>query len=101
MSTRQHDPPGDPTTAALADRIGQTYGDRIYPDELVDGVRKFAFLVDEAIPQRAIDWLMSQPACLEKRYTQKHDSNVWRCSEDIHGSNTRTDNEYGKNLLGP
>jgi C-terminal processing protease CtpA/Prc len=52
------------TTAVFADRTGQTYGDRIYPDELVDDVRKFTFLMDEAIPQPAIDWLMSHPACL-------------------------------------
>jgi C-terminal processing protease CtpA/Prc len=51
------------TTSVSADRTGQTYGDRIYPDELVDDVRKFTFLMDEAIPQPAIDWLMSQPAC--------------------------------------
>ena len=51
------------TTSVYADRTGQTYGDRIYPDELVDDVRKFTFLKDEAIPQPAIDWLMSQPAC--------------------------------------
>jgi carboxyl-terminal processing protease len=51
------------TTAVLAARTGQTYGDRIYPDELVDDVRKFTFLMDEATPQPAIAWLMSQPAC--------------------------------------
>jgi hypothetical protein len=42
------------------------YADRIYPNEMVDDVRKFTFIIDEAIPQPAIDWLMSQPACLEK-----------------------------------
>jgi carboxyl-terminal processing protease len=51
------------TTSVFADRTGQTYGDRIYPDEIVDDVRQFTFLMDEAIPQPAIDWLMSQPAC--------------------------------------
>lgn len=51
------------TTAVFADRTGQAYGDRIDPDELVDDVRKFTFLMEEAIPQPAIDWLMSQPAC--------------------------------------
>jgi hypothetical protein len=51
------------TTAVFADRTGQTYGDRIYPDEVVDDVRKFTFLMEEAIPQPAIDWLMSQPSC--------------------------------------
>ena len=51
------------TTAVYADRTGQTYGDRIYPDELVDEARKFTFIMEEAIPQPAIDWLMSQPAC--------------------------------------
>ena len=51
------------TVAVYADRTGQTYGDRIYPDELVDDVRKFTFLMDEAIPQPAIDWLLSQPEC--------------------------------------
>jgi carboxyl-terminal processing protease len=51
------------TVAVFADRTGQTYGDRIYPDELVDDVRKFTFIMDEAIPQPAIDWLLSQPEC--------------------------------------
>ena len=51
------------TTSVYADRTGQTYGDRIYPDVIVDDVRQFTFLMDEAIPQPAIDWLMSQPAC--------------------------------------
>jgi carboxyl-terminal processing protease len=53
------------TGAVDADRTGQTYGDRIYPDETVDDVRQFTFLMEEAIPQPAIDWLMSQPACHE------------------------------------
>jgi len=51
------------TDSLDADRTGQTYGDRIYPDVIVDDVRQFTFLMDEAIPQPAIDWLMSQPAC--------------------------------------
>lgn len=51
------------TVAVDADRTGQVYGDRIYPDELVDDVRKFTFIMDEAIPQPAIDWLLSQPEC--------------------------------------
>ena len=55
------------TTSVYADRTGQTYGDRIYPDELVDDVRKFTFIMDEAIPQPAIDWLMSQPACASQK----------------------------------
>jgi len=50
-------------TGVEADRTGQIYRDRIYPDEVVDDVRKFTFLMDEAIPQPAIDWLLSQPAC--------------------------------------
>ena len=41
------------TTSVYADRMGQTYGDRIYPDELVEDVRKFTFIMDEAIPQPA------------------------------------------------
>lgn len=55
------------TTSVYADRTGQTYGDRIYPDELVDDVRKFTFIMDEAIPQPAIDWLKSQPACTAQK----------------------------------
>ncbi|MGH7274909.1 MAG: S41 family peptidase, partial [Nitrospiria bacterium] len=55
------------TTSVYADRTGQTYGDRIYPDELVDDVREFTSIMDEAIPQPAIDWLMSQPACAAQR----------------------------------
>jgi len=51
------------TIVVDADRTGQTYGNRIYPDEIVEDVRKFTMLMDEAIPQPAIDWLMSQPAC--------------------------------------
>lgn len=52
------------TVGVDADRTGQVYGDRIYPDELVDDVRKFTYIMGEAIPQPAIDWLMSQPACM-------------------------------------
>jgi len=55
------------TTSVYADRTGQTYGDRIYPDELVDDVREFTSIMDEAIPQPAIDWLMSQPACAAQK----------------------------------
>ncbi len=55
------------TDAVFADRMGQTYGDRIFPDEMVDDVRKFTFVMDEAIPQPAIDWLMSQPACTAQK----------------------------------
>jgi hypothetical protein len=55
------------TTSVYADRTGQTYGDRIYPDELIDDVRRFTVLMGEAIPQPAIDWLMSQPACSEQK----------------------------------
>jgi C-terminal processing protease CtpA/Prc len=51
------------TTSVFADRTGQTYDDRIYPDELVDEVEKLTIIMDEIIPQPAIDWLMSQPAC--------------------------------------
>jgi C-terminal processing protease CtpA/Prc len=51
------------TSAVDADRTGQIYGERIYPDEVVDDVNQYTFLMDEAIPQPAIDWLMSQPAC--------------------------------------
>ena len=32
-------------------------------DELVEEERKFALIMDEAIPQPAIDWLMGQPDC--------------------------------------
>jgi carboxyl-terminal processing protease len=55
------------TTSVEADRTGQIYRDRIYPDEVVDDVKQFTFLMDEAIPQPAIDWLMSQPACSEHK----------------------------------
>lgn len=51
------------TNARDADRTGQVYEERIYPDEIVDDVKQFTFLMDEAIPQPAIDWLMGQPAC--------------------------------------
>lgn len=51
------------TTSVYVDRMGQIYGDKIYPDELVEDMRKFTFIMDEAIPQPAIDWLMSQPSC--------------------------------------
>jgi hypothetical protein len=36
------------------------YGDRIYPDELVDNVQKFTVIMDEDVPQPAIDRLCSQ-----------------------------------------
>lgn len=51
------------TTAVYADRTGQTYGDRIDPDEVVDVAWKLTIIMEEIIPQPAIDWLMSQPAC--------------------------------------
>lgn len=51
------------TVAVFADRTGQTYDDRIYPDEWVDEVQKLTIIMDEIIPQPAIDWLMNQPAC--------------------------------------
>jgi hypothetical protein len=51
------------TTAVLADRTGQAYGDRIIPDEVVDEARKYTVILEEAIPQPAVDWLMAQPAC--------------------------------------
>jgi len=51
------------TVAVFADRTGQTYDDRIYPDEWVDEVQKLTIIMDEIIPKPAIDWLMSQPAC--------------------------------------
>ena len=54
------------TTSVYADRTGQTYGERIHPDEIVDDVNQFTFLKEEAIPQPAIDWLMSQSACREQ-----------------------------------
>ena len=53
------------TDSVEADRTGQVYQGPIPPDEIVDDVRQFTFLMDEAIPQPAIDWLMSQPACRE------------------------------------
>ena len=54
------------TTSVYVDRMGKMYGDKIHPDELVDDVRKFTFIMDEAIPQPAIDWLMSQQPCSEQ-----------------------------------
>jgi carboxyl-terminal processing protease len=51
------------TVAVFADRTGQTYDDRIYPDEWVDEVQKLTIIMDEIIPQPAIDWLLSQSAC--------------------------------------
>jgi len=51
------------TVAVFADRTGQTYEDRIYPDEWVDEAQKLTIIMDEIIPKPAIDWLMSQPAC--------------------------------------
>ena len=51
------------TAAVFADRTGQTYDDRIHPDERVDEAQKLTILMDEIIPQPAIDWLLSQPAC--------------------------------------
>jgi C-terminal processing protease CtpA/Prc len=55
------------TGAVYADRTGQTYDDRIYPDELVDEVQNYTFIEDEAIPQPALDWLLNQPACAGMR----------------------------------
>jgi C-terminal processing protease CtpA/Prc len=55
------------TTAVGADRTGQVYGEEIHPDVTVDDVRQFKILETEAIPQPAIDWLLSQPACKGKK----------------------------------
>lgn len=55
------------TVAVFADRTGQTYDDRIYPDELVDEAQKLTIIMDEIIPQPAIDWLLSQPACAARQ----------------------------------
>jgi C-terminal processing protease CtpA/Prc len=55
------------TVAVFADRTGQTYDDRIYPDEWVDEVQKLTIIMEEIIPQPAIDWLMSQPACTARQ----------------------------------
>lgn len=54
------------TAVNLADRIGQTYGSNIKPDELV-GVKNGATIMDENIPQPAIDWLLVQPACAAQK----------------------------------
>lgn len=51
------------TSAVMADRTGQAYGEEVHPDEIVDDVRQFTMLMDEAIPRPAIDWLLAQPAC--------------------------------------
>ena len=51
------------TVGVFADRTGQIYEDRIYPDEWVDEVQKLTIIMEEIIPQPAIDWLLSQPAC--------------------------------------
>ena len=55
------------TVSVFADRTGQTYDDRIYPDEWVDEVQKLTIIMDEIIPQPAIDWLLSQPACTARQ----------------------------------
>jgi len=55
------------TTAFYADRTGQIYDDRIDPDERVDVAWELTVIVDEIIPQPAIDWLMSQPACMPQQ----------------------------------
>ena len=51
------------TTSVMADRTGHVYGEQIIPDEKVDDVRLFTSLMDEAIPQPAVDWLLAQPPC--------------------------------------
>lgn len=55
------------TTAFYADRTGQIYEDRIYPDEVVDVAWELTIIMEEIIPQPAIDWLMSQPACMPQQ----------------------------------
>lgn len=55
------------TTNFSADRTGQIYKDRIDPDEVVDVAWKLTVIMDEIIPQPAIDWLMSQPACAAQK----------------------------------
>lgn len=51
------------TVGVFADRTGQTYEDRIDPDEWVDEAWNLTIIMDEIVPQPAIDWLLSQPAC--------------------------------------
>lgn len=51
------------TTVVMADRTGTAYGEHVQPDVKVDDVRQYTMLMEEAIPQPAIDWLLDQPAC--------------------------------------
>ena len=53
------------TTAFFADRTGQTYVSGVNPDVKVDGDEQMSIIMDEAIPQPAIDWLLAQPACAD------------------------------------
>lgn len=55
------------TTNFFADRTGQIYEDRIDPDERVDVAWELTVIGEEIIPQPAIDWLMSQPACMAQK----------------------------------
>ena len=55
------------TNVFFADRTGQIYDGRIEPDERVDVAWELTVIMDEIIPQPAIDWLMSQPACLAQK----------------------------------
>jgi hypothetical protein len=49
------------TVSTFADRSGEVYGGPVIPDEIVVGPDS-----EDAIPQEAIDWLMSQPACMDE-----------------------------------
>lgn len=55
------------TTVFYADRTGQIYDDRIDPDKRVDAAWQLTIIKEEIIPQPAIDWLMSQPACMAQK----------------------------------
>jgi hypothetical protein len=49
------------TVSTFADRSGEVYGGAIIPDEVVVGPD-----TADDIPQEAIDWLLSQPGCMEE-----------------------------------
>jgi C-terminal processing protease CtpA/Prc len=50
------------TVSTMADRTGQLYGEKVVPDEIVEG-RKTGYPSSDAPLSRALDWLQTQPPC--------------------------------------
>ena len=50
------------TVSTMADRTGRLYGEKVIPDQLVEGVRTGDPETDDPLAA-SIDWLRERPAC--------------------------------------